>query len=193
MKELMNQLLEALRARVIENLNSIRVNENEIRQILTEPLSGIRSQKLNERYALSKKILKENEDNLKIQNLIVDFFSKYRNVPDFNKEISELKTLEKGINSFQQGGFNLNQIFSNFNEAEKEDKNPQDDEIEQDNTIIETSNTSDILNDTITGRTEYNKNHPMFGNERFFEKLLNFYIQREEYEICAKLVKENES
>ncbi|HOP04783.1 MAG TPA: hypothetical protein PL017_08780 [Tenuifilaceae bacterium] len=192
MRELMNKLLEALKARVIENLNSIRVNENEIRQILTEPLSGIRSQKLSERYALSKKILKENEDNLKIQNLIVDFFSKYRNVPDFNKEISELKTLEKGINSFQQGGFNLNQIFSNFNEAEKEDKNPQNSEIEQDSTI-ETSNTFDILNDTITGRIEYDKNHPMFGNVRFFEKLLNFYIQREEYEVCAKLVKENES
>ncbi|HRX68147.1 MAG TPA: hypothetical protein P5200_07240 [Tenuifilaceae bacterium] len=188
----MNKLLEALKARVIENLNSIRVNENEIRQILTEPLSGIRSQKLSERYALSKKILKENEDNLKIQNLIVDFFSKYRNVPDFNKEISELKTLEKGINSFQKGGFNLNQIFSNFNEAEKEDKNPQNSEIEQDSTI-ETSNTFDILNDTITGRIEYDKNHPMFGNVRFFEKLLNFYIQREEYEVCAKLVKENES
>jgi len=192
MRELMNKLLEALKARVIENLNSIRVNENEIRQILTEPLSGIRSQKLSERYALSKKILKENEDNLKIQNLIVDFFSKYRNVPDFNKEISELKTLEKGINSFQKGGFNLNQIFSNFNEAEKEDKNPQNSEIEQDSTI-ETSNTFDILNDTITGRIEYDKNHPMFGNVRFFEKLLNFYIQREEYEVCAKLVKENES
>ena len=167
----MNQLLEALRARVIENLNSIRVNENEIRQILTEPLSGIRSQKLSERYALSKKILKENEDNLKIQNLIVDFFSKYRNVPDFNKEISELKTLEKGINSFQKGGFNLNQIFSNFNEAEKEDKNPQNSEVEQDK----------------------KKNHPVFGNVRFFERLLNCYIQREEYEVCAKLVKENES
>jgi hypothetical protein len=46
-----------------------------------------------------------------------------------------------------------------------------------------------LLSRTIQGEILFNSTHPMFYNEQFYIKLLNFHIAREEYEICAKIKK----
>lgn len=191
MKELMNQLLEALRARVVENLKIVHTNEAQIRLILKEPLSSARKLKLDERYELSKRILKENEASLQIQNLIVNFISKYRNVSDFNQEVEELNTVQKMLGDAQEGSsnFNVNQT-DNRDSGESQKHDNANEEHEE---VVETTADSQnkLLNLTIIGELQYSSKHPMFGNETFFNKLLSYYIQREEYEVCAELVKIN--
>ncbi len=187
----MNQLLEALRARVVENLKIVHANEAQIRLILNEPLSSARKQKLDERYELSKRILRENEGNLQIQNLIVNFISKYRNVSDFNQEVETLNTMQKMMGDAQEGSFNLsvNQTESRNSEEFPEHVNTNEEQEEVEGSTAESQNK--ILSLTIDGKLQYNSKHPMFGNDVFFNKLLNYYIQREEYEVCAQLVKVN--
>ncbi|MDX9768833.1 MAG: hypothetical protein RBT19_00605, partial [Tenuifilaceae bacterium] len=80
---LMNQLLESLRQRVTDNLATIRANEKEIRKILNEPLSNQRSYNLTNRQSVSKRILSENAENLKIQNMIVAFMRTYKDIPEY--------------------------------------------------------------------------------------------------------------
>ena len=191
MKELMNQLLEALRARVVENLKIVHANEAQIRLILNEPLSSARKQKLDERYELSKRILRENEGNLQIQNLIVNFISKYRNVSDFNQEVETLNTMQKMMGDAQEGSSNLivNQADNRDSVKFPEHVNTNEEQEEVEGSTAESQNK--ILSLTIDGKLQYNSKHPMFGNDVFFNKLLNYYIQREEYEVCAQLVKVN--
>lgn len=193
MIELMSQLLEALRERVVENLKNVHTNEAQIRLILNEPLSSERKQKLDERYELSKRILRENEGNLQIQNLIVNFISKYRKVSDFNQEVEKLNTVQKMMGDAKEGRFNLNVNKTDNRDSEAFLKHENAKEEQEEVAESAAENQNKILKLTIAGKLQYNSNHPMFGNDVFFNKLLNYYIQREEYEICAELVKKNPS
>lgn len=40
---------------------------------------------------------------------------------------------------------------------------------------------------TIDGTMPINTNHPMIKNEEFYNKLINYYIESEEYEKCAEI------
>jgi len=44
---------------------------------------------------------------------------------------------------------------------------------------------------TTEGRFNYDNHHPFFYNEKFRQKLIDYYSKAEEYEICADLVKKN--
>lgn len=45
------------------------------------------------------------------------------------------------------------------------------------------------FNQTIEGHIEYGPDHPQFYNPRFFNELLRYYQEKEDYEKCDQLVK----
>ncbi|MFO8021434.1 MAG: hypothetical protein R6U65_03130, partial [Perlabentimonas sp.] len=105
MKTIMNQLLEALRERVAQNLATIRQNEVEIKKILAEPLSNQRTYNLNNRYKLSKEILHENRDNIEMQNKIIAFLSAYKDIPEYTRNLNTINSFEQEVKETQQNDF----------------------------------------------------------------------------------------
>jgi hypothetical protein len=43
---------------------------------------------------------------------------------------------------------------------------------------------------TVNGSLSFNSQHPFFNDDNFFQKLLRYYQDMEDYENCSKLVKE---
>lgn len=198
MKTMMIQLLESLRERVTSNLTTIRQNEAEIRRLLNEPLSNQRSHDLNNRYNLSKKILQENRENIEIQNKIVSFLNKHKDVPEYYKDLLSLNSFELDVRN------NIEKLNEKLIETNKSVERADNKPIEQKPETKVAFNSSPALNQvksanekiadsilelTIKGDLAFNSLHPQFNNDDFFNKLLNHHIMMEEYEICAKLVK----
>lgn len=52
------------------------------------------------------------------------------------------------------------------------------------------TNEKDCFELTINGVLPYNMQHPFFNDDNFFQKLLRYYQDIEDYENCSKLVKE---
>lgn len=189
MKNIMTQMLDALRSRVQHNLSVIHTNETEIRQVLTEPLSSDRSQKLSTRFALSIKILQENKDNLHIQNMIVNFLSKYDQVPNFTQEISAIRDYEQNYLLNQ----NIEDKQSNENVlpelTDSEANIHSSGQVKQIAKTVTEKKYDPLFALTTTGKLKFNRAHPLFYDDNFYQNLLDYHIQREEYEICSQLVR----
>lgn len=69
--------VDILKKRVLDNLDLIHENESIIREILKEPVSKERSEKLNRQFSLSKNLLKENTDAIKLQKEINNYIENY--------------------------------------------------------------------------------------------------------------------
>jgi hypothetical protein len=79
MKEMMQRTVEILKDKVKNNLLQIQNNQSEIRKLLKEPVSAERSAALEEKYALNKILLAENNDFINVQLTLTNFFDKYSN------------------------------------------------------------------------------------------------------------------
>jgi len=75
----LREATEQLKKRVQGNLNIIHENEKVVRKILEEPVSNSRSQKLEIKYEENKKLLKENNDSIKLQLQLTKFIDTYKN------------------------------------------------------------------------------------------------------------------
>ena len=53
---------------------------------------------------------------------------------------------------------------------------------------VSSNNENDSFEMIINGKVNYDENHPYFENEEFFQKLMDYYQQIEDYESCGKLV-----
>lgn len=201
MKTLMNQLLVALRQRVTENIATLRSNEKEIRNILAEPLSNQRSYNLSNRQAFGKNILKENAENLKIQNMIVSFLSNYKDVPDYTQILESIADFEQGLSTNDSPNGIENRENANEtpniqkHQTAKSKAEPLNnkgfeakEQVQVSAKVTEKISQS-LLDLTTSGKLSFNKAHPKFRDQEFFDQLLNYHIQREEYEICASLMK----
>lgn len=198
---LMNQLLESLRQRVIDNLATIRANEKEIRKILAEPLSNQRSYNLSNRQELSKRILSENAHNLKIQNLIVAFLKNYKDIPEYHQLLDSINSFEKRLSS-NQNDTSIEQKINSSEISKTSRSKATNPTLKVDNTSsfkgTEPPKINEKFNEkvnqslfelTVTGKLAFSRAHPKFNDMEFFDQLLDYHIQREEYEICASLVK----
>lgn len=182
MKTAMKQLIDELRHRVMANLNAVRINELEIRQILTEPNSKERSEKLSSRFSLNKRILEENKDNIEIQNHIINFLTLYKEIPDFSEKIKSLKGFEQELDNKSDDGT------SNIENNSEKNASSHSQKIESELRMITKKQTAGRIFDlTISGKMEYTIEHPLFNNEEFFERLFNHYLTMEDYEKCAEL------
>ncbi len=201
MKTLMNQLLVALRQRVTENLATLRANEKEIRYLLGEPLSNQRSYNLSNRQAFGKNILTENAENLKIQNMIVAFLGNFKDIPEYTQILESINNFEKEVSTNERNrGNEQNEREIENNKTQKPiiTKQKYNEESSSNTNTSENSQTIEkstekvkhsLLELTTSGKLAFNSAHPKFMDQEFFEQLLNIHIQREEYEICASLMK----
>ena len=80
MKEILQNTIEQLRFHVMKNLELVRENEREIKEILKEPVSVTRARILSDKYDYSKKVLSENNDFINLQLSIINFIYKYKHV-----------------------------------------------------------------------------------------------------------------
>lgn len=145
MKDLMQKTIELLKTRVNRNLEIIRQNQKVIKEILKEPVSDQRTEKLKAKYDLNKELLLENNDFINIQLTLINFIDKYKN------------SMVLAGNSDGQA-----------NKHKSENK--------------------DYFELTVNGEIPFDTNHPMFRDDHFFAKLLKYYQDNEEYEMCQNLL-----
>ncbi|HNV82328.1 MAG: hypothetical protein WBI34_12165 [Tenuifilaceae bacterium] len=210
MIDILNNLLNALRERVVQNLAMVRKNETEIRRILTEPLSAQRSHNLNNRYEVSKRILMENSENMAIQKKIVEFISKHRKNSNYEEELISLNNFEEEAKQIQHNMTESkpNEVDQDYksetpapgivpNEMENEKWFQMNEHLSPDQSPTQNRAFEKLANSlfilTAKGAIAFNRFHPHFNDDNFFEDLLNYHIEREEYEICAMLLKSRKS
>lgn len=160
MKDFLKQTLNLLKRRVQYNLSIIRSNEKVVREILQEPVSSNRSEKLNEKYNINKTMLEENNDSIKLQLSIIQFLDKY------SKQLQEFIDNTEHI---------IPELRLNQNNSETTQK------------VVELGK-EDYLDLTINDGIEYNEEHPYYNDDEFFDMLLKYYTDEENYEMCLKLI-----
>lgn len=89
MKNLIQQTVELLRAKVLKNLEIVRATESEVREIMKQPISNLRTKTLNGKYEISKRLLSENNDFINLQLTLLNFLNKYKE--SFEKEAEMLQ------------------------------------------------------------------------------------------------------
>lgn len=77
MKEMIRKTIEMLRERVKENLTQIQSNQKDIRNLLKQSVSNERTELLEEKYAINKALLAENNDFINVQLTLTNFLEKY--------------------------------------------------------------------------------------------------------------------
>ena len=77
MIKIIREAIDALKLRIKMNLNLIHNNESKIREILNEPVTEKRSEKLNIRFAYNRKLLQENTNSIKLQKELNAYLEKY--------------------------------------------------------------------------------------------------------------------
>jgi hypothetical protein len=80
MKDLLQKSIEHLREHVLHNLEKVKENEKDIRELLKCPISISRNQLLTGKYEVSRMILAENNDFINMQLTLLNFINKYRPV-----------------------------------------------------------------------------------------------------------------
>lgn len=162
MNEHLKDTLKLLRSEVSKNLKVIKEKEKLARDILnSEPSGSERSNLLKIIYDENKMILEENNELLKIQHMIVDYMSKYLS------NISQ-PTIPEAL-----------EIKREY--RKKSEKNP--DEIILKRPVDKEA----LFLDTVKGDILYNKTHPLFDDQDFYQKLMKHYIEIEAYEKCDEL------
>lgn len=187
MRTNIEELLSSLRERVKSNLGIIHRNELIIRGILNEPLGDSRSKKLDERFALSRRILAENKDSLELQASIVSFLAKHRRIPIYTDELVSQENSEPKLNANSnpssiksQGEHSTpNHVVMDQQEGTNKQAPPSGNQLSIER-LVELA---------ISGEANYNAAHPLFGNDEFLDKLINSHAEREEYERCAELLR----
>ena len=165
MKEHLKKTIEFLKKRVQHNLKIIHANEKNVRNILQEPVSSSRSERLEEKFNINKRMLEENNDSIKIQLSIIRFLDKFSN--ELEDYIKKLET-ENEKNNIAQNII--------------EEKNDSD---------VENLSRDDYFELTINNSIEFDQKHPFFDDEEFFNQLLEYYSNIENYEMCSKLILSN--
>lgn len=148
MKELLQNTIEQLRFHVMKNLEVVRENEREIKEMLKEPVSVARARILSDKYDFSKKVLSENNDFINLQLSIINFIYKYKQVWDQETEMAVVQETEP-VALTREECFQL----------------------------------------TVESKLDYGPNHPFYYDDNFYNNLLEFFQQSENYEKCDELVK----
>ncbi|NJM16949.1 MAG: hypothetical protein HC896_17630 [Bacteroidales bacterium] len=87
MKNLLQQTIDLLKQKVKENLEVIKVNQVDIKAILKEPTSDLRTRRFDEKYQYNKELLGQNNDFINIQLALINFLEKYKDTPVLDEGI----------------------------------------------------------------------------------------------------------
>lgn len=77
MTKILREAIDTLKLRIKTNLSLIHNNEHKIREILDEPVTEIRSEKLKSRFSYNKRLLQENMDSIKLQKELNSYLENY--------------------------------------------------------------------------------------------------------------------
>jgi len=102
-------------------------------------------------------------------------------VPDFSEKIKSLKGGEQAFEDKaedESANKSENRTTSHSARIEAELKK-----------ITKKQTTNNLFDLTISGEQPFNSFHPLFNDEEFFDKPLDYYLQNEMYEVCAQLKK----
>jgi len=86
MKALLHRVIEILKKKVKENLDTINHNQSEIRQLLKQPLSAERTYHIEKHYDVNKVLIHENNDFISLQVTLMKFLEKYKDAPLMEEE-----------------------------------------------------------------------------------------------------------
>ena len=134
-----------------------------------------------------KEILKEHVSEIRSEKLKRRF--------NFNKKMlkenNDALTLQKGIINFIENYHNEIDEYPDIKQVKKiSSKNSgQEDQIMN-------IKKEDYLDLTINGAMDFDKHHPYFNDKDFFNELLSYFSEIEDYEMCSKLtnlINENKS
>jgi len=175
MREQLRKTIELLRRHVQKNLEVIHQNEKLVREILREPVTHERSERLSEKYNLNKEMLKENNDFIKLQLSIVRLLDKYKHRLNYEPSIDEQQLLEE--NRYEPGKIERPDIPSI--------EPPTTDDV-RDQYMAKFSR-EDYLELTANEMVPFDKKHPYFEDNEFIDELFQKFIENENYEMCEKL------
>lgn len=122
-----------------------------------------------------------NQNQTKIKEILKEPSSAERSM-NFEKHYEVNKNLLAENNDF----INVQLTLINFLEKYKNSGLLQDSQPISD--IDEHMDEEDVFKLTVMGKIDYDKNHMYFDDKKFFEKLIKFYQEREEYEKCKELL-----
>jgi hypothetical protein len=84
MKSLIQRIIDLLKKRVRENLETINQNQSTIGGLLKQAFSPERTYQLDKFYTLNNELLKENNDYINLQLVLLKFLEKYKDMPAIN-------------------------------------------------------------------------------------------------------------
>ncbi len=123
-------------------------------------------------------IIKKNQK--KIKNILQEPVS-----GDRTKKLEQESAINKKLLSENHDFINMQLTLINFMEKYRDTLNQLDVGVELFN-----DDDIDYFEMTIEGRIPFSKNHPKFDDNDFFEKLIAYYTEHEDYETCARLMQQ---
>jgi len=95
MIKILREAIDTLKLRIRFNLNLIHNNEEKIKELLDEPVTEIRSEKLKNRFNYNKRLLQENTDSIKLQKQLRTYLENYLNNSEiFFEKSNPIKSLD---------------------------------------------------------------------------------------------------
>lgn len=154
MKAYLKKSIVALKEHIKNNLDKIRFNEKEIKEILKEPVSNDRSTRLTEKFNINKNLINENNEAINLQKAMMQYMDNYLNHITISEELD-----------FNEAGKNKSMKVNTKIEAKRED----------------------YFDLTIKKAIDFDHRHPYFHDDDFANALLKYFIEIEDYEMCARL------
>jgi hypothetical protein len=96
MKTSIIKLIESLKDRVVSNLQSVKLNEKIIKEMLSKPDSSERNFLLEVKFNENRRLLAENLDFIEIRSKLTNLLEKYKNA-EFLKEDEVSKNEKENI------------------------------------------------------------------------------------------------
>ncbi len=95
----LREAIDTLKLRIQTNLSLIHNNEHKIKDLLKEPVTESRSEKLNKRFDYNKNLLQENSDSIKLQKELNSYLEKYLSNSEFILESNKPLVHENVVNN----------------------------------------------------------------------------------------------
>lgn len=138
---------------------------------------------------LRKQIYQNNEE-IRINQEEISWLLSDKNNPELQKTLDEKQILNKEIQEENEAIIHFQHVIADFQEKYGHlflNSDDSDEEIvgEQEGFIEDL----EYFEETINGVLNFDQYHPQFNNPSFFEHLIKYYEEREDYEMCDKLMK----
>jgi hypothetical protein len=160
-------LVDMIKKRINQNDQTIKENEEVIKNILLDHNYGDQTEIISKTNLLNRKLRAENIDLIRIQEELVDKLDEFKEV---------VITLIDKLSDNQSQNY-LDNILQN-------------DQSESYSISLDDQSNSDdqLFAQTVKGELVYESSHPKFDDPKFYEKLFNYYKDVEYYEMCNHLL-----